>query len=290
MASIKDVMTSRVVTVRSDEPVSAAVERLLQYGFSALPVVSASSRLVGMVSLLDVLRYREVHAEEGREADERVRVAEIMTQEVLSLPATAGTNVVAQRLRSHGELRVLPVVQGGRLVGVVTRGDLLRHRRPGERPGGMRHWLGRPPRRSGDRHHDPLPLMARARRTGPPPPGTTPVHEVMTREVVTAHAQDPLRVAAELMLHHRHTALPVVDGGGVVVGVVSEADILADPHAGRAGGGTVAAVMTRAAITVGPDATLAQARSLVADRGLRVVPVVDGAGVLVGVLSRSDLV
>jgi CBS domain-containing protein len=135
MASIRDVMTTRVVTVRSDEPVTAAAERMLRYGFSALPVLSATSRLVGMVSLLDVLRYREAHAEDGLEADERVPVAEIMTEEVLSLPATAGATAAAQRLRSHGELRVLPVVQGGRLVGVVTRGDLLRHRRTGERPG-----------------------------------------------------------------------------------------------------------------------------------------------------------
>lgn len=291
MALIQDVMTPRVVAVRSGDPVSAAVERMLRYGFSALPVVGAGERLVGMVSLLDVLRYREAHAADGLEADERVPVAEIMTEEVLSMQATANVAVVAQRLRGHGELRVLPVVRSGRLVGVVTRGDLLRHRRSTESGGGsVRRWLGRPPRRSGDRHHEPLPAMARAVRTGPAPAGDTPVRAVMTRDVVTVRPPDPVRAAAELMLHHRHTALPVVDDGGVLVGVLSEADILADPLAGRGAGSAVRAVMTRTPITIGPDATLAQARALVADRGLRTVPVVGADGVLVGVLSRSDLV
>ncbi len=91
------------------------------------------------------------------------------------------------------------------------------------------------------------------------------------------------------MLHHRHTALPVVDGAKRLVGIVTEADILTDPLAGRSAHPTVGAVMTRTPITVDVDATLGDARALVADHGLRTVPVVDGA-VLVGVLSRSDLV
>jgi CBS domain-containing protein len=287
MALIRELMTARVVSVRTDEAVSVAVERMTRYGFSALPVVTSAGRLAGMVSLLDVLRYREAHAEDGLEADERVPVAEIMTEEVLSMQSTANAAVVAQRLRSHGELRVMPVVQGGRLVGVVTRGDLMRHRgREESRGGGLRRLLGRP----GGRDHDPLPVTVRAQRTGPPPPGPTPVREVMTREVVTVHPSEPVRVAAELMLHHRHTALPVVDAAGVLVGMLSEADILTDPRAGRGPGSAVGTVMTRTPISIGVDETLARARALVADRGLRTVPVVGPGGVVVGVLSRSDLV
>ena len=287
MALIRELMTARVVSVRTDEAVSVAVERMTRYGFSALPVVTSAGRLAGMVSLLDVLRYREAHAEDGLEADERVPVAEIMTEEVLSMQSTANAAVVAQRLRSHGELRVMPVVQGGRLVGVVTRGDLMRQRgREESRGGGLRRLLGRP----GGRDHDAVPVTVRAQRTGPPPPGTTPVREVMTREVVTVHPSEPVRVAAELMLHHRHTALPVVDGAGVLVGMLSEADILTDPRAGRGPGSAVGTVMTRTPISLGVDETLARARALVADRGLRTVPVVGPGGVVVGVLSRSDLV
>lgn len=282
---VRDVMTSRVVTVRSDEPVSAAVERMTRFGFSALPVVTATSRLVGMVSLLDVLRFREEYGAEGAAADGRVRVEEIMTTDVLSMSATANAAVVAHRLRSHGELRVMPVVQGGRLVGVVTRSDLLRHRDDSGRRGVTRRLLtGR------DRQQDDV-LFAfeRGRRAGPSPDAATPVREVMTSEVVSVGPAERVTLAAELMLHHRHTALPVVDGANRLVGILSEADILTNPAAGRSADVTVSAVMTRTPITLGVDATVGEARALIADRGLRTVPVVDG-GRLVGVVSRSDVI
>lgn len=278
-------MTARVVTVRSDEPISAAVERMTRFGFSALPVVSASFRLVGIVSLLDVLRFRREHDAEGAEADGRVRVAEIMNPEVLSMSATANAAVVAQRLRDHGELRVMPVVQGGRLVGVVTRGDLLRHRDRSSRRPGLRRLLGR----RDAAEDDALFALARGRRAGPAPASTASVDAVMTREVVTVASTQPVALAAELMLTYRHTALPVVDGGSRLVGILSEADILADPQAGRSSHATVGALMTRTTITVDVGATVGEARALVTDRGLRTVPVVDGDR-LVGVLSRSDLV
>jgi CBS domain-containing protein len=265
-------MTARVVTVRSDEPISVAAERMRKYGFSALPVVTASNRLVGMVSLLDVLRFREYHGAEGTEVDGRVRVEEIMNPDVLSMPATANVTVVAHRLRSHGELRVLPVVQGGRLVGVVTRSDLLRDR------------IGSRDEVEGD----VLFALARGRRIGPTPASATPVRDVMTREVVTVSPGDPVVLAAELMLERRHTSLPVVDDGRLI-GIVSEADILTNPLSGRPEYAMVSAVMTRTPITVNVDATVGHARALIADRGLRTVPVVEGDR-LAGVLSRSDLV
>jgi hypothetical protein len=91
------------------------------------------------------------------------------------------------------------------------------------------------------------------------------------------------------MLHHRHTALPVVDGEVRLIGILSEADILTHPPAGRSTDVTVSAVMTRTPIAVDVAATAGQVRALIADRGLRTVPVVDRDR-LVGVLSRSDVV
>ena len=70
---------------------------------------------------------------------------------------------------------------------------------------------------------------------------------------------------------------------------MSEADILSGPRTGRPTEATVGDVMTRTPITLHVGATVGDARALVADRGLRTVPVIDGDR-LVGVLSRSDLV
>jgi CBS domain-containing protein len=107
--------------------------------------------------------------------------------------------------------------------------------------------------------------------------------------VVTVASDDRVPLATGLMVRNRYTALPVVAGGGTLVGVISEADILADPNAGRHPPTAVGRLMTRGAISIDRAATVGEARALVADRGLRTLPVVDGE-VLVGVLSRSDLV
>ncbi len=283
---VRDLMTSRVVSVRADESVAAVVDRMTGYGFSALPVVNSTFRLVGMVSLLDVIRYHEEHEEEGLDADQRVPVAEIMNPDVVSMPATANVASVARRLAASGQLRVLPVVERGRLIGVVTRGDLLRGTAATPRQGGLGRLLG------GDRGaagNDALVGLARQRRTGARPPGSAPVREAMTTPVVTVTPDDPVTLAAQLMLRHRHTSLPVVEEGARLVGVISEADLLADLNSGRRAHATVGRVMTRGAISIDLGATIGAARTLVADRGLRNLPVVDG-GVLVGILSRSDLV
>lgn len=272
-------MSKRVVTVRSDAAVSAAVERMQRFGFSALPVVNARHRLVGVVSLLDVLRHRESG---GTDAD---AVDEIMNPDVLAMPPTASPAVVAQRMRSHGELRVMPIVERGTLVGVVTRSDLLRPPGSGSRFGALvRRVTGRD-----DAADEVLVGLARPGRERPAAVASTSVREVMTREPVTVLPTDPVEVAVGLLLARRFTALPVVDADARLVGVVSEADLLGDHLSGRRQSRSVSAVMTRTPVTLPVDATVGEAVALVAERGLRMVPVVDG-GVLVGVLSRGDLI
>ena len=88
------------------------------------------------------------------------------------------------------------------------------------------------------------------------------------------------------MLQHRHTALPVVEWDGRLVGLVSEADVLGDPLYTPGPRRTVGDVMTHAAITVDVDATVGAARDLIAERGLRLLPVVK-EGMLVGVVGAA---
>jgi CBS domain-containing protein len=116
------------------------------------------------------------------------------------------------------------------------------------------------------------------------------VRDVMTTAVVTARETDPVEAAAVDMLRGRHSSLPVVDGDGRVLGIVSEADLLGGAAARRPGPLTVGRVMTAPAVTVPADATVASARAMIVERGLRTLPVVADDGRLVGVLGRSDLV
>jgi CBS domain-containing protein len=273
----RDVMTTRVVTVGPDDPVSVAVHKMTELRFSALPVIDRRFRLVGMISLIDVLRHRE----DG--GADTTRVGAVMNPDVLSVPPRASLSLLAHRLRSYGELRVMPVVDGSTLVGVVTRSDLLRIR---SRPGP----LGRLVQRVKGDDLDQLAAPPPGRRKGATPSASSPVRDAMTKDVVTARAIEQIDTVAERLVERRHKSLPVVDDQRRLVGLVSEADILGkEPLSGRRNGRSVGTVMTKDVITLSPDDSIGSARLLIAEHGLRMVPVVED-GRVVGVLSRSDLV
>jgi CBS domain-containing protein len=119
----------------------------------------------------------------------------------------------------------------------------------------------------------------------------TRVQDVMTIEVVVAHPTTPVKQVADLLAGHGLSALPVIDGQGRVLGVVSETDLFGDSQ--RPAGGQVATtageVMTSPAVTVSPHATLTEAARRMQADGLKRLPVVAGSGRLIGIVSRADL-
>ena len=110
------------------------------------------------------------------------------------------------------------------------------------------------------------------------------VRDIMTTPVVVVHADDSLSRIAAVLRQHRISAVPVVDDGGGVVGLVSEYDVLANPV-----GQTAQDVMTAAVLSVTEDTPVDDVRHLLVDRRIHRVPVVSG-GVLVGIVSRADIV
>ena len=119
----------------------------------------------------------------------------------------------------------------------------------------------------------------------------TRVQDVMTIEVVVTHPTTPVKQVADLLAGHGLSALPVIDGQGRVLGVVSETDLFGDSQ--RPAGGPVATtageVMTSPAVTVSPHATLTEAARRMQADGLKRLPVVAGSGRLIGIVSRADL-
>lgn len=116
------------------------------------------------------------------------------------------------------------------------------------------------------------------------------IQEVIAgRPLVTAEPQMTVRAAAALMTEKRVGALLVVDGEGIA-GIFTERDALTkvlaegrDPDKTR-----LAMVMVARPLTIGLDRSLAQALLMMADGGFRHVPVVDGSGRAVGMLSARD--
>ncbi|GAA1248486.1 CBS domain-containing protein [Kitasatospora nipponensis] len=132
------------------------------------------------------------------------------------------------------------------------------------------------------------------------------VGDVMTHAVIAVGRDAPFQEIVEHLRTWRISALPVLAGDGRVVGVVSEADLLAReevadtvlPPSDRAADATLrqqahaltaGQLMSFPAITVHPDATLAQAARAMAHAHVKRLPVVDAEARLVGVVSRSDL-
>lgn len=122
--------------------------------------------------------------------------------------------------------------------------------------------------------------------------GKTPtrVAEVMTREVVTLAPAQSFQEAITLVARHRFRHLLVVNTDRRLAGVISDRDLLRfmirNPDRDAS---TVADVMKTDAITVGPESSLSAAIAEMLTRRINCLPVVDGEGRLVGILTSTDL-
>jgi CBS domain-containing protein len=112
------------------------------------------------------------------------------------------------------------------------------------------------------------------------------VRDIMTTRVVTVRPDASYREMATLLRAHRVSGLPVVDAEGIVVGVISETDLLTKRAATER---TASDLMTRPAVTTSPDELVSSVARLMSRRKLRRVPVVDRRGHLVGIVCRSDV-
>jgi CBS-domain-containing membrane protein len=138
------------------------------------------------------------------------------------------------------------------------------------------------------------------------------VRDVMTTSVLDVRPATPLKEVARLLVEHRISGLPVVDDAGAVVGVISEADLLAkeqDPgtlahrplarifgesdeqrhQRAKAEARTAGDAMTAPAITIDASRSIHQAAGVMIERRVNRLPVV-ADGRLVGIVTRADLV
>ena len=137
---VEDFMTRRVVTITPDTTLLAAAKLMLEHRVGGLPVLDASARIIGIFSESDLLR------EEGKGDDgspwlqmmvgpngepaeppplDARKVGDVMTREPISIAPHASIAQACRLLHDH-RLRRLPVVENGKLVGMIARSDLVR--------------------------------------------------------------------------------------------------------------------------------------------------------------------
>ena len=129
---VDDVMTREVITVGVDTPVGQIASLLEREGISAVPVTAATGGVLGVVSQADLL----VSVADGERDNPRggrpkgrataLRAGDLMTTPALSIDADASLTRAARTMQGRNVRRLLVTGPQGRLLGVVSRGDLLR--------------------------------------------------------------------------------------------------------------------------------------------------------------------
>jgi CBS domain-containing protein len=119
MLNAGSIMTTHLVTVRPDASVEAAIQVLLEQEVSGLPVCEDDGRLVGVITEFALLAVTY---------DKRVKnhtVAQHMTRDVITVDVNDSVSRIADLCIVH-RVRRVPVMENGRLVGVIARRDVLR--------------------------------------------------------------------------------------------------------------------------------------------------------------------
>ncbi len=142
------------------------------------------------------------------------------------------------------------------------------------------------------------------------------VADVMSHDPIVVRAETPLNEAIQILAERRISGLPVVDDVGKLLGIISETDLMwqetgvtppayimfldsviylknpatyeRDLH--KALGQTVGEVMSKNPITISPDKTLREAATIMHDRSVHRVPVLDRTDQVIGILTRGDII
>ena len=289
---VAEVMTPAVVSVTPDTTVYAAWSRMLAEKVKALPVVGAAGQVLGMLTDADLLERAGVQqrlsvavrldpAELAAEL-ERLKQLPVAVGEVMSHPAVTARadetlgHAVARMVRSG--LKRLPVVDAQeRLVGMLSRLDVLRQV-AGPRPA-----------------ESPAPAPAQAART---------VGEVMSARLPSVRLEDDLPALIAAFLASGSHRLVVIDSGGRPVGLVSDSDVVARvqpdqrPRILQAlrrlasaprGGATAAELMSQGVLSAPASLSVADAARLMLAEGRKWLVVSDEQGRPLGLVDRQIL-
>jgi CBS domain-containing protein len=125
VATAADIMTRDLITFRPDEQIRTAIDQLLRYRISGAPVVGEGRRLLGTLSEGDCLRAISACSYDGEPVKGEQLVRDLMNAMPLTITPSTDIYAITQTFVKN-DVRRLPVVDDGRVVGQVSRRDVLK--------------------------------------------------------------------------------------------------------------------------------------------------------------------
>ncbi len=283
-------MTRDPVTAQASDPAVEAWERMFQHNLKALPVLDESGQVVGLLTFEDFLERAGLNArlavaqqldEAGLRAEmdilsrSQLRVSDVMSKPPITIHKEETIGLAAQRMVEHGITRLPVVDESGKLVGVVSRLDLLRQ---------------------------VMDVPTRAPKHGAPPVTGRLAGEIMSTDIPQVLWDERLSKVISAFLSSGQHRLIVVDAQGHPVGLISDSDVVGriQPplHKGILGALrgrgqppdvsiTAGELMSPGVETITPETTVVEAIQKMVPAGRKWLVVMDAQGKPVGLIDRE---
>jgi len=199
---VREAMTTPVTTLRPTSTIAEAARTMMRKGISSIVVTDEEDEILGIITKTDLCFHYSLFTS-------KEKVKDYMTRRVFTVRPTHSVFFIASVLARRGISRV-PVVDR-RLLGIVTLSDIVR----------AAPIMRIPERRGGGRG------LTRQLITAPAAKLTAmTASDVMAQKPVTVTPEDQMSRAAELMIEHGISGLPVVAAKGRLMGIVTKTDVV----------------------------------------------------------------
>ncbi len=289
---VSEVMTRKVITLTDTMPVAEAWETMLKHLLKALPVLGKNGEVVGVLTDEDLLDRAELeqHLSIAKHLDEKrlqselnslrsspLKVADVMTSPAITIHANEPLGVAAARMAEHGIKRLPVLDEKGKLIGVLSRVDVLKQvvseeskKRAAKAPAGAARTLG----------------------------------DIMIPEIPTIEEDDQLADIIARFLEAGTRRLVVVNEAGQPLGLISDADAVTRVQPTSQQGviqalrgkrsvpdekTTAAQLMSREMMSAPPETSLTDAAYLMLSQKRKWLVVVNAEGKAVGLVDRQIL-
>lgn len=254
---VEEIMVSKgLVTIPISATVAEALSKMKSTGVHQVPVLSGK-RYIGMLSYREVLRRRSIRG------NSKVETFMIKTAR---LSPTMEVKTAIRQLRNSG-LAALPVVSGGMLAGILTRTDILKNFSSIVQANGVR------------------------------------CVEIMTGEPLVVEENEPVERAMDKFRSLDETEMPVVSSSGTFRGILRVDQISTEELLNRTTRVTTGDVtgeseklnistssLTLKTVSVEPNTPVEKCAEMMVGNGIRSIPVTDSNGLVIGVVSASDII